>query len=29
MKNTIFATVFLLAAGASAYESIVLQAKDF
>ena len=29
MKNAIFATVFLLAAGASAYEPIVLQAKDF
>ena len=29
MKNAFFATVFLLAAGASAYESIVLQTKDF
>lgn len=29
MKNAIFAMVFLLAAGASAYEPIVLQAKDF
>ena len=29
MKKIFFATVFLLAAGASAYEPIVLQAKDF